>query len=48
MKTKTPRDVYVDELRDLDNAEQQLVKAIPKMANAATSQELRQGFEKHP
>ena len=47
MKTKTLKDVYVDELRDLYNAEQQLIKAIPKMAKASTSEELRKGFEEH-
>jgi ferritin-like metal-binding protein YciE len=31
----------VGELRDLYNAEQQLIKAIPKMAKAATSEDLR-------
>jgi ferritin-like metal-binding protein YciE len=41
MKTKTLKDVYVGELRDLYNAEQQLIKAIPKMAKAATSEDLR-------
>lgn len=39
--------LYIDELRDVYNAENQLVKALPKMAKAATSQELRQGFEEH-
>jgi ferritin-like metal-binding protein YciE len=47
MKATTLKDVYVDELRDLYNAEQQLIKALPKMAKAATSQDLRQGFEEH-
>jgi ferritin-like metal-binding protein YciE len=37
----------VDELRDLCNAEQQLIKAIPKMAKAANSDELRKRFEEH-
>jgi ferritin-like metal-binding protein YciE len=41
------RDLYIDELKDLYNAENQLVKAIPKMAKAASSDELRQGFEEH-
>ncbi len=41
------RDVYVEQLKDLYNAEQQLVKALPKMAKAATSPELAQGFEEH-
>jgi len=47
MGTKTLKDVYVDELRDLYSAEQQLIKALPKMAKAATSEELRKGFEEH-
>jgi ferritin-like metal-binding protein YciE len=47
MKTKTLEDLYVDELRDLYNSEQQLIKAIPKMAKAATSDDLRKGFEEH-
>ena len=36
------RELYIDELRDLYNAETQLVKALPKMAKAASNQELRQ------
>jgi ferritin-like metal-binding protein YciE len=39
--------LYVDQLRDLHNAESQLVKALPKMAKAASSPALKQGFEKH-
>ena len=41
------KELYVDELKDLYNAENQLVKALPKMAKAASSDELRQGFEDH-
>src|SRR5713226_1993496 len=41
------KEVYVDELKDLYNAENQLVKALPKMAKAASSEELRVGFEEH-
>jgi ferritin-like metal-binding protein YciE len=41
------KSVFVDELRDLYNAEQQLIKALPKMVKAATSEELRKGFEEH-
>jgi ferritin-like metal-binding protein YciE len=37
--------LYVDELRDLYSSEQQLIKALPKMAKAANSNELRKGFE---
>ena len=39
--------LYIDELRDIFNAENQLTKALPKMAKAATSDELRAGFEGH-
>lgn len=39
--------LYVDELKDLFSAENQLLKALPKMAKAASSSELRTGFEKH-
>lgn len=41
------RELYVDELRDLYDAENRLVKAIPKLAKAAESPDLRAGFEKH-
>ena len=37
--------LYLDELKDLYSAENQLVKALPKMAKAASSDELRKGFE---
>jgi len=47
MKQKSLKDLYVDELRDLYDSEQQLIKAIPKMAKASNSQELRKGFEGH-
>ena len=41
------KELYLDELKDLYSAETQLVKALPKMAKAASSDELRQGFEEH-
>ena len=41
------KELYIDELRDLYSAENQLIKALPKMAKAASSDELRQGFEDH-
>ena len=47
MKTQTLRDLYVDELKDLYDAENRLVKALPKMAKASTSDELRSGIEAH-
>jgi ferritin-like metal-binding protein YciE len=40
-------ELYIDELRDLYNAENQLVKALPKMAKAATSPDLQAGFKEH-
>lgn len=47
MQKGSMRQLYVDELRDLYNAETQLVKALPKMAKASSNAELRQGFEEH-
>jgi ferritin-like metal-binding protein YciE len=47
MKLDTLQTLYVDELRDLYNAENQLLKALPKMAKAASSEELKDAFEKH-
>jgi len=41
------RELYIDELKDLYSAENQLVKALPKMAKASSSDELREGFEEH-
>ena len=39
--------LLVDELKDLYSAENQLVKALPKMAKGASSPELRRAFERH-
>jgi ferritin-like metal-binding protein YciE len=47
MKANRLKHLYVEELKDLYSAENQLVKALPKMAKASTSAELRTGFEKH-
>jgi ferritin-like metal-binding protein YciE len=44
---KNLRDLLVDELRDLHSAETQLIKALPKMAKAASNEELREGFDEH-
>ena len=46
-KINTLHDVYVEQLKDLYSAETQLIKALPKMAKAATAQDLAQGFEEH-
>ncbi len=48
MKTiSTPRDLLVEELKDMHSAETQLLTALPKMAKAASSEELRGAFETH-
>ena len=46
-ETSTLEELYVDELRDLYSAENQLLKALPKMAKAADSKDLKAGFEEH-
>jgi ferritin-like metal-binding protein YciE len=43
----TLKDLFVKELRDIYDAEKQLTKALPKMAKAAGSRELRSAFEDH-
>lgn len=47
MEHQALKELYVDELKDIYNAENQLVKALPKMAKAASSDDLRAGFEEH-
>ena len=47
MEINSLRELYVEQLRDLYDAENQLIKALPKMAKGATSDELRQGIEEH-
>jgi ferritin-like metal-binding protein YciE len=47
MPNDSLKKLYVEELKDLYSAESQLVKALPKMAKAASSDDLRQGFEEH-
>ena len=47
MKSNRLKHLYVEELKDLYSAENQLVKAIPKMAKASTFPDLRAGFEEH-
>src|SRR6267378_8277204 len=44
---KTMNDLFVHQLRDIYYAEKQLVKALPKMAEKATDQQLKQGFLTH-
>jgi ferritin-like metal-binding protein YciE len=47
MQKDSLRELYIDELRDLYNAESQLVKALPKMAKAASNDQLREAFDEH-
>lgn len=47
MAAENLHELFVDELKDIYDAEKQLTKALPKMAKAAESPELRAGFEDH-
>ena len=47
MAASNLRDALVDEIKDLYNAEKQLIKALPKLAKASTNDELREAFESH-
>ena len=47
MELETLRDLYIHELKDLHSAEKQLTKALPRMAKAATNEDLAAGFEEH-
>jgi ferritin-like metal-binding protein YciE len=46
-ETGTLHDAFIDELKDTYDAEKQLTKALPKLAKAATSPQLREAFETH-
>lgn len=46
-KQKNMQDLLIQEMRDAYNAEQQLVRALPRLAKAATAPELRKAFETH-
>jgi len=47
MKLKSLQDLFVDELRDLYSAENQINKALQKMIKSASSEELKNAFEEH-
>jgi ferritin-like metal-binding protein YciE len=47
MNSNALKSLYIDELKDLYSAENQLIKALPRMAKAATSPDLKKGFEEH-
>jgi ferritin-like metal-binding protein YciE len=46
-KTSTLHDAFVDELRDLYNAEKQITRALPKMVKAAGTEPLQEAFQAH-
>src|SRR3954454_2973831 len=47
MELETLKDLYIHELKDLYSAEQQLIKALPKMAKAARNRQLSTAFNQH-
>jgi len=47
MEMETLQDLYVEELKDLYSAENQIIKALPKMIKAASHDELKQAFTRH-
>ena len=47
MQLQSLNDLFVEQLQDLYSAETQLVEALPKMASAASHEELRDAFEQH-
>jgi len=47
MKIQSMEDLLLEQVEDLYDAEKRLVKALPKMAEASTSQSLRQAFQSH-
>lgn len=47
MQLQSLQDLFVEQLQDLYSAEQQLVTALPKLASAASHEELRDAFEQH-
>jgi len=46
-ETNPLEELLIDELKDIYSAENQIIKALPKMAKGASSPELKRGFEKH-
>jgi len=47
MELQTLKDLYIKELKDLYSAENQIIKALPKMVKAASNEDLASGFEEH-
>jgi ferritin-like metal-binding protein YciE len=47
VKTNSLRELYVDELKDLYDAENQIIKALPKMRDTASSEDLQSALSEH-
>jgi ferritin-like metal-binding protein YciE len=47
MKLESLKDLYMEQLKDLYSAETQLLEALPKMADASNSPELKNAFREH-
>jgi ferritin-like metal-binding protein YciE len=47
MKLESLKDLYIEQLKDLYSAENQILAALPKMAEAASSSDLKQAFKEH-
>jgi ferritin-like metal-binding protein YciE len=47
MAEETLQDIYLEQLKDLYSAEQQILKALPKMATGAANKQLASGFQEH-
>ncbi len=46
-KARSLKDLFMDQLKDLYSAENQIIKAVPKMAKQASTPELQQAFQQH-
>ena len=47
MEIESPQELYVEEIKDLWSAENQILKTLPRMIKAATHPKLKQAFSKH-
>jgi ferritin-like metal-binding protein YciE len=47
MKLESLKELFIEELKDLYSAENQILKALPKMIKKTTASELKRGFEEH-
>jgi len=47
MSLETLHDVFLDNLKDLLSAEKQLIKALPKLAKAASNEQLQEALQQH-